>query len=142
MGAGGERIGSVGAINHSVPSEIFLSYLFCLIYLMAGMAVAYFFSALMKSAAMAYVLVFFFFFMIMNIINVMFMAAGITPWASLTFSAGIVESILIVPYPTSTDAGPFNYIYPEVALSILVMFFYMIISFALSYYVFSKKEMR
>lgn len=135
-------IASVGAINHSVPSEIFISYLFCLIYLMAGMAVAYFFSALMKSAAMAYVLVFFFFFMIMDIINVMFMAAGITPWASLTFSAGIVEFILVVPYPTSTDVGPFNFIYPDVALSILVMFFYLVIAFMLTYFIFEKKEMR
>jgi ABC-2 type transport system permease protein len=107
---------SVGAINHSVPGELFFSYLFCLVYLMAGMAVAYFFSAIMKSAALAYALVFFFFLMIMNIINVMFMAADVKPWASLTFSSGIITYILEVPYPTDTSAEFISLFIPDIAI--------------------------
>ncbi|MEE9150267.1 MAG: ABC transporter permease [Thermoplasmata archaeon] len=138
----GAIMAAVGAINHSIPGEIVISYLFCIIYLLAGMAVAYLFSSLMKSVAMAYVLVFFFFFMIMDIINVMFMIAGVTPWASLTFSSGIITYVLYVPYPTATDVGPFNMFYPEIALSLLVMLFYLVITFALTYFTFSRKEMK
>ena len=133
---------AVGAINHTIPNEIALSFLFCLLYLMAGMAVAYLFSSLMKSIALAYVLVFFFFFLIMDIINFMFMAAGVAPWASLTFSSEIIVHILSVPYPTTTDIGPFNVVYPEVALSLLVMFFYLMIAFMLTYFIFERKEMK
>ena len=133
---------SVGLNNHSIPGEIVLSFLFCVIYLMAGMAVAYLFSSLMKSVALAYVLVFFFFFMIMDIIDVMFMAARVTPWASLTFSSGIILFILYVPYPTDIDLGPFIMKYPEIGVSLAVMALYFIIALGLAFWLFSKKEMK
>ncbi|UCG69817.1 MAG: ABC transporter permease [Thermoplasmata archaeon] len=138
----GATMGAIGAINRSLPKEIVLSFLFCLIYLFAGMAVAFLFSSLMKSAALAYVLVFFFFFLIMDIINVMFMAAGVAPWASLTFSSGIIVYILSVPYPTTVDAGPFNIFIPEIGLSLLVMLFYLVIALLITYFIFEKKEMK
>lgn len=135
-------VATVGIVNHEVPKEIFLSYLFCLLYLAAGMAIAYLFSALMKSIALAYVLVFFFFFMIMDIINVIFMAAGVRPWASITFSAGIISNVLQVPYPSDTEIGGLNYLVPDIALSLLVMLFYLVIGLALTYFIFMRREMK
>ncbi|UCE35935.1 MAG: ABC transporter permease [Thermoplasmata archaeon] len=141
---------SIGAVNHSVPGEVGLSLLFCVMYLLSGLSIAYLLSSLMKGTTGANVLTFFLFFLILPIIESVFTFAGVKPSLSITFASGIIYFILVVPYPKDIveeftmggDTIEIHQFYPEVALSLLVMFFYLIIAFLLTYFIFERKEMK
>jgi len=147
----GVVIASVGLVTHSIKMEIGLSFLFAVMFLLSALAVTYFLSSIMKGTTGTTVLTFFLFFLILPIIEQVFTFAGVKPWASITFASGIISYILIVPYPIDTmekiDLGngqsmELNIFYPDIALSILVMFFYLVISFTLAYFIFLRKEMK
>jgi ABC-2 type transport system permease protein len=146
----GVVVAAIGAVNHSVPKEVSLSFLFCVMYLLSGLSVAYLISSLMKGTTGANVLVFFLFFLILPIIESVFTFAGVKPSLSITFASGIIYYILVVPYPTDIveemnfggDTMEINQFFPEVALSLLVMFFYLMIAFTLTYFIFERKEMK
>jgi ABC-2 type transport system permease protein len=136
-------------ITKSFAGEIVLSFLFCMLYLLSGLSIAYLISSIMKGTTGATVLTFFLFFMILPIIDQMLTIAKVKPWASLTFSSMIISTVLIVPYPADNLEGipmggglTFPLFYPEIALSILVMFFYLVIAFFLAFFIFSKREMK
>jgi ABC-2 type transport system permease protein len=138
-------------VTKSLPMEIGLSFLFCLLYLLSGLSVAYLISSLMKGTTGAFVLTFFLFFMILPIIDTVFTFAAVKPSFSVSFSSGIIAFILIVPYPkdiveeismggeATMDIHQF---YPDVAMSLVVMLFYFVIPFILTYFIFSRKEMK
>jgi ABC-2 type transport system permease protein len=146
----GAMIAAIGIVNNSVPTEVGLSFLFCVMYLLSGLSVAYLISSLMKGTTGANVLVFFLFFLILPIIESVFTFAGVKPSLSISFASGIIYYILVVPYPTDfveeisvgSDTMELNQFYPEVALSLLVMFFYLMIAFTITYFIFERKEMK
>lgn len=146
----GAMIASIGLVNNSVPKEVGLSFLFCMMYLLSGLSLAYLISSLMKGTTGANVLVFFLFFLILPIIESVFTFAGVKPSLSITFASGIIYYILLVPYPKDVveemsfggDTMEVHQFYPEIALSTLVMFFYLMIAFMLTYFIFEKKEMK
>jgi ABC-2 type transport system permease protein len=136
-------------ITKSLAGEIGLSFLFCILYLLSGLSIAYLVSSIMKGTTGATVLTFFLFFLILPIIDQVFTMAKVKPWASLSFSSNIISTILIVPYPSDNVQGidigggqRFPIYYPEIPLSLLVMLFYLLIAFALAYFIFARKEMK
>jgi hypothetical protein len=70
------------------------------VYLFAILAIAYLFSATMRSSVYSLVLTFFTFFLILPIIDAVDSVAKFKPWFSITFANGISQYILQNPYPT------------------------------------------
>ena len=130
---------------HGVDDHFLLSFAYALEYLLALTAVAYLISSLMKGATGAIVLTFLLPLLIFNIIDGVFMVAGVKFEASLTFSAGIIGFILQDPYPVDTtiDAGAFSFTnyYPDPSLSVIVMFAWAVVAIALSLVLFKRKQL-
>lgn len=141
---------STAAVTRSLPVEIGLSFLFCVMFLGSALSVTYLLSSIMKGTTGATVLTFFLFFLILPIFESVFTFAAVKPWASITFASGIISYILVVPYPKDIveemsfggETIEIHQFYPDVVLSLLIMFFYLVITFALAYFIFARKEMK
>jgi len=146
---------SVRFIDGSIPANTGLSFAYSLVYLFAILAVAYLFSAIMRSSVYSLVLTFFTFFLILPIIDAVGSVAKFKPWFSITFAAGISQYIFQNPYPTDkifTTAAPgasgvgvqtysLAQYYPEVRLSLIVMAVYFIVAVVLSILLAQRREM-
>ena len=146
---------SVRVIDGSIPANTGLSFAYSLIYLFAILAIAYLFSAIMRSSVYSLVLTFFTFFLILPIIDAVGSVAKFKPWFSVTFANGISQYIFQNPYPadkvfTTTAAGgpsagvqTYSLVqyYPEIRLSLIVMTAYFIVAFALSIIIARRREM-
>jgi len=146
---------SVRVIDGSIPANTGLSFAYSLIYLFAILAIAYLFSAIMRSSVYSLVLTFFTFFLILPIIDAVGSVAKFNPWFSVTFANGISQYIFQNPYPadkvfTTTAAGgpsagvqTYSLVqyYPEIRLSLIVMTAYFIVAFALSIIIARRREM-
>jgi len=145
---------SVRAIDGSIPANTDLSFAYALVYLFAILAVAYLFSAVMRSSVWSLVLTFFTFFLILPIIEAVGSTAKFKPWFSLTFAGGIATNILKNPYPTdvvpsvssvtntsaAVSIGVAQY-YPSVNLSLAVMAVYFVAAFLLAFILVQRREM-
>ncbi len=133
----------------TVPEEIFASFGFALIVMTMIMCIAFLVSSIFRGPTGAAVLVFFLFIMILPIVDqVLIGLADTKPWFTPTFSAKIIDNILINPYPSDlipgdTPRGPFDIhrFVPYVDESLLVMTSYILISSITSIYFFKKREM-
>lgn len=146
---------SVRVIDGSIPANTGLSFVYSLIYLFAILAIAYLFSAIMRSSVYSLVLTFFTFFLILPIIDAVGSIAKFKPWFSVTFASGISQYIFESPYPTdkvftttayqgpSAGAQTFSLVqyYPEIRLSVVVMAAYFVIAFLLSILIARRREM-
>jgi len=146
---------SVRVIDGSIPANTGLSFAYSLVYLFAILAIAYLFSAIMRSSVYSLVLTFFTFFLILPIIDAVGSVAKFKPWFSITFANGISQYIFDNPYPTDkifTTAAPgasgvgvqtysLAQYYPEVRLSLIVMAVYFIVAFVLSIFLAQRREM-
>ena len=146
---------SVQVIDGSIPTNTGVSFAYSLLYLFAILAVAYLFSAVMRSSVYSLVLTFFTFFLILPIIDVVGEIAKFKPWFSITFAAGIAQDIFENPYPTDrvfetvTPHGPqagaqtlsLVQYYPEIRLSLIVMAAYFVIAFVLGILIARRREM-
>ncbi|MGA3359685.1 MAG: ABC transporter permease [Halobacteriota archaeon] len=146
---------SVRVIDGSIPANTGLSFAYSLIYLFAILAIAYLFSAIMRSSVYSLVLTFFTFFLILPIIDAVGSVAKFKPWFSVTFANGISQYIFQNPYPadkvfTTTAAGgpsagvqTYSLVqyYPEIRLSVIVMAAYFVVAFVLSIILARRREM-
>lgn len=146
---------SVQVIDGSIPTNTGVSFAYSLLYLFAILAVAYLFSAVMRSSVYSLVLTFFTFFLILPIIDVVGEIAKFKPWFSVTFANGISQAIFENPYPTDrvfetvTPHGPqagaqtlsLVQYYPEIRLSLIVMAAYFVIAFVLGILIARRREM-
>jgi len=147
----------VRVIDGSIPANTGLSFAYSLVYLFAILAVAYLFSAVMRSSVYSLILTFFTFFLILPIVSSVGELAKFKPWFSITFSSGIATDILKNPYPTdtmiATTAGrgagvpePGALIsgeqyYPAVTVSLIVMAAYFIVAFLLAIVLTRRREL-
>jgi len=150
-------VASVRVIDGSIPANTGLSFAYSLVYLFAILAVAYLFSAVMRSSVYSLILTFFTFFLILPIVSSVGELAKFKPWFSITFSSGIATDILKNPYPTdtmiATTAGrgagvpePGALIsgaqyYPAVTVSLIVMAAYFIVAFLLAIVLTRRREL-
>jgi ABC-2 type transport system permease protein len=152
-------VASVQVIDGSVPANTGLSFAYSLVYLFAILAVAYLFSAVMRSSVYSLILTFFTFFLILPIVSAVGELAKFKPWFSITFASEIATDILKNPYPTDTmiattaGRGPGAGVpapgalisgtqyYPTVTVSLVVMAAYFIVSFLLAIVLTRRREM-
>jgi len=149
---------SVRVIDGSVPANTGLSFAYSLVYLFAILAVAYLFSAIMRSSVYSLLLTFFTFFLVLQVVDGVGAIAKFKPWFSITFANGISQFILQNPYPadkvvnttaplgsSAGVAGPqafsLAYYYPDVRLSLVVMAAYFVVAFLLAIVVARRREM-
>jgi ABC-2 type transport system permease protein len=152
-------VASVRVIDGSVPANTGLSFAYSLVYLFAILAVAYLFSAVMRSSVYSLMLTFFTFFLILPIVSAVGEVAKFKPWFSVTFASGIATNIFKTPYPTDTvttttggggvgassaavgqTISTAQY-YPTVTLSLAVMAAYFIVAFLLAIVLARRREM-
>jgi len=148
---------SVRFIDGHVAANVGLSFLYACLYLVAVVALAYLFSAIMKSSVTSLVLTFFMLFMILPIVDAVGTIAKFKPWFSITFASGIITNILKQPYPkdavqtipilsnaTQTTAPASISIaqyYPDIYASIIVMVAYLVGAFVLSLIIARMRQM-
>jgi ABC-2 type transport system permease protein len=93
----------------SIPWEFVESIVFAWIYLIAVMSLTFAFSSLFKSSSISILMSVILLLFVFNVVDeVASIVAGIEPWFSITYGAGIVPDILTVPYPqhfTMTSLG-------------------------------------
>jgi len=136
---------SVRVIDGSIPANTGLSFAYSLVYLFAILAIAYLFSAIMRSSVYSLVLTFFTFFLILPIIDAVGSVAKFKPWFSVTFASLISQYIFQTPYPTdkvlSATAVSLVAYYPDVRLSLAVMAAYFVVAFLLAIVLVRRREM-
>ena len=141
----------------NVPWEFAQSVAFAWIYLVAALSLTFAFSSLFKSSSISILMSVILLLFVFGVIDTVSSAvAGVEPWYSITYGAGIVTSILTVPYPAhqltqslgSLAGGPnrtnarfqlttFNATVPE-GLEILLVYF--VAMAALGLWLFERKE--
>jgi ABC-2 type transport system permease protein len=145
---------SVQIIDGSIPANTGLSFAYALVYLFAILAVAYLFSAIMRSSVFAFTLTFFTFLLILPIFDAVTAVAKFKAWFSITFASKIATNILQDPYPTdkvitstsgTSTAGSLTvqvaHYSPAVTVSLAVMAAYFIAAFLLAVVLTQRREM-
>ena len=99
-----------------------------LLYSMAAVSVAYFFSSLMKRTITSTLLGFFFLMMIMPIFQTVMIAVDVEPWFMVTYSADLITNVFGGGSPAFGPGSDFANIYePELNLGIYVMLAYALV---------------
>jgi ABC-2 type transport system permease protein len=89
----------VVALTGQFPGELFLSYVFCLLYTYSVVSLTFIFSSIFKGAMGASVLPFVLLLFVFDILASVMELVGLEPFMFLTYGSGIITSIFIVPYP-------------------------------------------
>lgn len=94
-------ITAVGVIIRfgTFPGQVLLSYLFALLFVCSVVSFTFVFSALLKGSMGASIVPFLTYFFLFAIIQALSMFVGFEPFMILSYGSGIVNSILIDPYP-------------------------------------------
>ncbi|MDG7014201.1 MAG: ABC transporter permease [Nitrososphaerota archaeon] len=133
----------------NVPWEFVESFAFAWVYLVAAMSLAFAFSSLFKSSSISVLMSVILLLFVFSVIDtVSSLVAGIEPWFSLTYGAGIVSNILNVPYPAAKTVTPFgpggrftvvsyNATVPE---GLLILLVYLVVMAVLGLILFERKE--
>jgi ABC-2 type transport system permease protein len=147
---------SVRVIDGSIPAGTGLSFAYSLVYLCAILAVAYLFSAIMRSSVFSLTLTFFTFLLILPIFDAVTAVAKFKAWFSITFAGRIITNILQNPYPTDKvitstrsaqaitgAAGPVQVAQysPAVTMSLAVLTAYFVVAFLLAVVLTQRREM-
>lgn len=136
---------SVRVVDGSIPVNTGSSFAYAFVYLFAILAVAYFFSAIMRSSVYSLVLTFFTFFLILPIVDAVGSVAKFKPWFVITFASLISQYIFQNPYPTdkvlNATAVSLVAYYPDVRLSLAVMAAYFVVAFLLAIVLARRREM-
>jgi ABC-2 type transport system permease protein len=140
-----------------LPWEFEQSLLFAWIYLVAALSLTFAFSSLFKSSAVSILMSIILLLIVFGVVDsVLPLVAGVEPWFSITYGAGIVSNVLSNPYPmhkvtqslgsalggtNRTNARfeitTYNATIPE-GLEILVIYF--VVMAVLGLWLFEKKE--
>ena len=130
----------------SVPTGFLESTLLAWVYLIAALSLAFAFSSLFKSSAISILMSVILLLFVFDVVDlVASTVAGIEPWFSITYGAGIVSSVLDATYPphvTTLGAGRFSLTtytatIPE-GLAILLVYF--VVMAVLGLWLFERKE--
>jgi len=136
-------------IYNELPPEISQSFVFSLLIVSMLTSISFFVSAVSRGPTGAAIIVFLLFILILPLIDqFMITFAEVKPWFSPTFSKGIIENIILVPYPIDLEPGEFargpydfHRFVPYIDESILNMFAYIITFSLASIYFFCRREM-
>lgn len=133
------------ASSYDVPVEVIGSVLFSFVSITMIMSITFLISSLLKGSTGIVMLVFALFIIVFPAVDgasVLF--SDFKPWFTPSFSSGIIQQSLTVPYPTedNTMNNPFfgNRYIPLINQSLLVMISYSIISGVLSIFILRRRE--
>jgi len=91
----------------SIPWEFEQSILFAWVYLIAALSLTFAFSSLFKSSSISILMSVILLLFVFDVVDtVATIVAGIEPWFSITYGAGIVSDILMVPFPQHFTSTP------------------------------------
>ena len=133
----------------TVPWQFVESFIFAWAYLVAAMSLAFAFSSLFESSSVSSLMIVILLLFVFSVIDtVASLVAGIQPWFSITYGAGIISNILTVPYPAAKSVTPFgpggrfsvvsfNATVPE---GLLILGVYFVVMAVLGLVLFEKKE--
>jgi ABC-2 type transport system permease protein len=128
-----------------ISQEFFKSLLLALLYSTSVISVIFCFSSIFKRTITSSLIGFFLFLMIMPIISGALKGADIEPWFLVTYSAELIQDVLIVPNTVfygpgrhSNAAGGFQ---PGFAMGVMVMVAYAIVFFIASIAIANRKGM-
>jgi len=136
-------------IYDDLPNEVAQSFVFSLVVVTMLTSISFFISSFSRGPTSAAVIVFLLFMLILPMIDQFVMSFGeVKPWFSPTFARGIVENVMIVPYPIDLEPGelpkgPFDFhrFVPYIDDSLMVMISFIVIFSLASIYLFKKREM-
>jgi ABC-2 type transport system permease protein len=133
--------------NASMPSEFLQSLLYGWVYLIAGLSLIFAFSSLFKSSAVAILMSVILLLLVFDIVNAISSdLAGIEPWFSISYGAGIIANVLTVPYPDHMisisvtkriTVTSFNATIPE---GLAIMAVYFVVMAVIGLWLFERKE--
>ncbi len=130
----------------NVDDDFAISFAYALELLLAATAVAYLISAILKSTTGASVLNFFLLILVLPIVDMMVSYAGIRPEGSLTFSAGVIGSVLADPYPVDTTVTMHGItssrFFPDPALAAIVLLAYGLAALAMGILLFRRRQLQ
>jgi ABC-2 type transport system permease protein len=122
--------------------ELFLSYVYCVLYTYSIVSLTFVFSSLFKGTMGASVLPFLLMFFVFPIITAFMELGGVEPFMLLTYSGSIISNIFIIPFPPHTMSIPISVggtvymvvttFYPDVAEGVLIMACYLVAGLILS----------
>lgn len=134
---------------NDLPIEIISSLGLTFLVTTTLMSITFFASSTFRSPTSALVIIILLFIVIFPMIDQILPLAEIKPWFTPSFSSGIIQNTLKVPYPidleeSSLPRGPFDSarFVPYLPESIFVQFAYLIISCVCSILIFRKTEMK
>ena len=133
----------------SIPWELVQSIAFAWVYLIAVMSLAFAFSSLFKSTSISILMTVIILLLVFNIVDtVISIVAGIEPWYSIVYGAGIISAILLPIYPPHVaplpiGAGRFSAISrftPTVPEGLAILAIYFVVLGVVGLWNFDKKE--
>jgi ABC-2 type transport system permease protein len=132
----------------NVPIEFGESLLFAWFYLAAVMGLTFFFSSLFKSSSMSILVTAILFLFVFSLIQTLVATlVKIEPWFMLTYGAGIIASVMTVPYPEHIHTEVFGQgqftlttYTPFISEGLAIIAIYFIITAALGLLLFERKE--
>ena len=130
-----EVIGLFGAGD--VPIGLLKSYFLAALYASSVVSIIYFFSSIFKKTTISTLIGFFFLFMVLPILTVIFEVLKIEPWFIVTYSAGLITSVL-----SSRSTGSFaDNFQPHLAVGIVMMFVYTVVFFLAGTWIANRRNM-
>ena len=133
----------------TIPWEFEQSLLFAWFYVVSALALTFAFSSLFKNSAISILMSVILLLFVFNFVDFIVMyVAGVEPWFSIVYGAGIVSDILGQPYPMHHSTSPsfgggrfslttFHATVPE---GLLILAVYFVVMAALGLLLFEKKE--
>jgi len=135
----GVTTASLLGIYHQVPLEVWESFAYCLLYVGGVLAMALFFSSILRGSMGAALSTFFLMFMIFPILQGVLMTTGHEPWFILTYAGGIVSGVYRAP--AGMGPGQEALMRPEIGQSLVVMVIYLVAFLFLSAVITRRREM-
>ncbi len=135
-----------------LPWEFVQSIMYAWVYLIAALSLTFAFSSLFKSSSISILMSVILLLFVFNVVDeVATIVAGIEPWFSITYGAGIVADILNIPYPMHFSSAPisaggpgsrFNIstYHAGVPEGLVILAIYFVVMAILGLWLFEKKE--
>ena len=139
----------------SIPWQFEESFAFAWIYMVAALSLTFAFSSLFKSSSISILMSVILLLLVFNIVDtVSSILAGVEPWYSITYGAGIVTNVLSSSYPAHMQTGPppgfggagrggaFNITtyYATIPEGLAILTAYLLVTAVLGLWLFEKKE--
>ena len=137
---------SYASISNEVPIQVLTSLLFSFVSATMLISIAFFTSSIFRGQTGAAVVIFALFVIVFPMTdNFTILLNQQEPWFMPTFSSGIITHVLTVPYPSDDNLTNMPFFVmafiPKIETSLGVMASYIVVSSALSIFIFKRKEL-